>query len=223
MMKKFNDKILIFLLYFFLIAGGLWHMLGMFDTLMRFLAGPMLILISVLVAMIIHFDLSEKHRLKFWLWIAIIFIGSIFAEYVGVKTGLLFGDYSYNNVLQPQVGGVPIAIGFAWIGILLSSLGLFIKVLPNIQNKWVLLPVSAFFMVLFDLIMEPAAVYLNYWNWEGLQVPLLNYITWFILGFMFLFLGEKLALLRLIKSPKIYHFYIAQLIYFIMIDIKIIL
>jgi putative membrane protein len=32
--------------------------------------------------------------------------------------------------------------------------------------------------VLFDLLLEPAAIALGYWQWQNNQIPLQNYLSW---------------------------------------------
>src|SRR4051794_20122739 len=68
-----------------------------------------------------------------WLWLnfgpagaavgALVFVLGVALEYVGVATGLPFGRYRYTGVLVPGLpGGVPLAIGFAWLFIVISGL-----------------------------------------------------------------------------------------------------
>jgi putative membrane protein len=47
---------------------------------------------------------------------------------------------------------------------------------------------------MFDWIMEPAAVKLGFWSWEGGQIPLLNYISWFLLSVFLLAIFSRLKL-----------------------------
>lgn len=133
-----------------------------------------------------------------------------------------FGDYFYKERLQPQIDGVPIAIGFAWIGILLASFGMISRFFPATIPRWQVLLLAALFMVAFDMVMEQAAIYLDYWQWRSSSVPIQNYFTWFILGFFFIFLGEKMNVVKLITSKQLYHFYLAQLFYFLIINLKLV-
>ena len=49
--------------------------------------------------------------------------------------------------------------------------------------------------VFFDWIMEPVAVKLGYWQWLGDgEIPLYNYICWFIISMMLLFVFHRLPL-----------------------------
>ncbi len=44
-----------------------------------------------------------------------IFFGAFILEYMGVSTGLLFGDYAYGSALGPKLAQTPILIGLNWI------------------------------------------------------------------------------------------------------------
>ena len=79
------------LMYFLLFAGGLWHILGIFQQAMRVLASPLLIAIS-LIALGLMLRQTER-KWRFLLWTIILFVGGFFAETIGVKTGLVFGNY----------------------------------------------------------------------------------------------------------------------------------
>ena len=56
-------------------------------------------------------------------------------------------------------------------------------------------------MFFFDLTMEPAAIALGYWTWEQGAVPLANYLSWFLLGFVFLLLHRGTRLASTVKNP----------------------
>ena len=46
-------------------------------------------------------------------------------------------------------------------------------------------------MVIYDLILEQAAPLLNMWSWEGGKIPMQNYISWYLLAFLFHLLLQK--------------------------------
>ena len=58
------DKIKIILLYFFLFAGGLWHVLDVFQTIMSFLAGPLLIGLGIWLYFEIRKNLDPEQVIK---------------------------------------------------------------------------------------------------------------------------------------------------------------
>lgn len=229
-----NDRLKILILYLFLIAGGLWHMLNVFQALMQLLAGPFVIGLSLWItaeclvavfrrkgaAALHHPNIPPVYMLsrKFLLWSLLLALVSFGIEWVGVKTGVIFGNYIYGETLQPQLFNVPIAIGFAWLCMLLCTIAVLQRVFPRFANTNMILTSStiAIGMVLFDFIMEPAAIALGYWKWAGDWVPYQNYIGWFVISFVLSSFGLKMKLFQE-KLPSIaVHGFFAQLIYFLM-------
>ncbi|MBL0357516.1 MAG: carotenoid biosynthesis protein [Chitinophagaceae bacterium] len=50
--------------------------------------------------------------------------------------------------------------------------------------------------VIFDWLIEPVAVKLGYWQWQSNDIPVYNYICWFIISLVLL------GLFRLLKFEK---------------------
>jgi len=221
--KPISNHITIGSLYFFLFAGGLWHVLGVFQTLMRILAAPLLIVLSLIVFFVNFQILSDKkNKLLFLSWTILVIIGSFVIEWLGVKTGKIFGQYVYGETLQPILSGVPIAIGFAWLCVLLTSTAVVQRILPKFSNyHFVVQAISiSLLMVLFDIVMEPAAMKLGYWTWLSGSILIQNFIAWFVISFVFAVIGVRIRLF-IEKLPSIvFHAYFAQLIYFGMVILK---
>lgn len=141
---------------------------------------------------------KEKNRF-FYLFVALVFLVGFAAEVIGVNTGLLFGNYSYGNVLGFKWQQVPLIIGANWIIIIyccgISITTLLLKIiqpatnsLPQPSNTLKALSVitdSATLAVLFDWIMEPVAIKLGFWKWDG-EIPMYNYICWFVISLLLL-------------------------------------
>ncbi|RQW02371.1 carotenoid biosynthesis protein [candidate division KSB1 bacterium] len=214
-----REKIEIFVLYLLLVAGGLWHLLGVLGRLMRWSAAPILIGLALYLTWEMRLINRDRQK-RLLLWGGIVLFGGFLVEAIGVKTGWIFGRYAYGEVLQPQLFGVPIAIGFAWLGIQISSLGLAQWVVKEKIGIYVLALLTAIFMVLFDLLMEPAAIYLGYWRWEEVLPPLQNYLSWFGIAMVFSMFGARLHLFHRQLPPFVFHSYIAQAIYFTLIFIR---
>ena len=208
-------------IYVVFVAGGIWHVLGCFQGPMRLAAGYLIIALASYLAVEWMCSIPAPSRPRAWLWAGCVLVGGFAAEVVGVRTGWPFGKYSYGPVLQPQVGGVPAAIGFAWVLITLSSLLLAAALrnrLPTtLRNTCHLVPLAAVSMLCFDLFMEPAAVALGYWTWAANEIPLSNYLTWLVLGLAFLLLYQGLRLPIPRRTGPGVHAYVAQLAYFILV------
>lgn len=201
----------IFYYYFFLIVGAIWHITGLIPGIMSVLSSFTMILISI-----ISIFIFIKNESKNYIIVTSIFIVSFLAEYLGVKTGILFGNYSYSDELLLQINNVPIAIGFAWISTLLTSYSITIK--TKITGLFSIAGINAFLMTLFDYFLEPAAIKLNYWQWNNVNVPIFNYATWFLLSFIFSIITIK-YIKRNEDISELKHLYFSQLIYFILIDL----
>ena len=136
--------------------------------------------------MVVNFE-----RVGLWLSLSVLALG-VALEYVGVSTGVPFGEYSYTGVLVPELpGGVPLAIGFAWllivVGGLFSARWLlsYVKVIQ--PGFWPSVLLGAVLAVGLDLLLEPVAYHVkDYWKWQGpvpegyYGVPWSNFATWFV-------------------------------------------
>ncbi len=128
------------------------------------------------------------------------------AEITGVQTGILFGSYRYGKWLGPAFAGVPLLIGVNWFIIICCSAALAHKIFSlvtsgknsartGIRNQLVFILAGALLATIFDWIMEPGAVKLGFWIWKGDgSVPFLNYVCWFALSAMLLFVFQRLRI-----------------------------
>lgn len=216
-------------LYVMLSAGGLWHALGVLEYIMRISAAPMMIALALWLAYEnrpVASSHGDRHadptfwslKRRFVAWSFGVVAISWGVEAIGVQSGAIFGSYSYGTTLVPALFGAPLAIGFAWLGMLLASSAVAFATLARISTRFhtplfqALL--IALFMTAFDIIMEPAAVILDYWTWADGYVPLRNYAAWFVLSFAFAATGLKLRCIMPQPSPVAFHAYFAQIVYF---------
>lgn len=222
--KNKQEIVCIAALYFFLFAGGLWHVLNVFQATMRLLAAPLIFVLACWIFRDIYKKYPSKilKRKQYFFWsLGVIFL-SFLIELLGVKTGKIFGHYFYGETLQPKIYGVPIAIGFAWLVMLLSSISIVnkIKICSGKEYIFVCSAIIALFMVIFDSVMEPAAVKLSYWHWVSNNIPIQNYVAWFLISYLFSLVVLKLKIFHQINSNIAVHAYFAQLIYFGLIILK---
>ncbi len=200
------------LMYVMMIAGAVWHGLGWFDSLMRWLSGPMLIGFGIGVL----FQAGKRATPLFWLWAVLVLLLSFLIENAGVHTGLPFGVYAYSHVLQPQWLGVPLAIAFSWLMLLIGAARIAAWA-GGSRSRPLLVCAVALLLTLFDAVMEPAAVRLGYWFWQGGTIPLQNYISWFAIALLFAWAGSYMDLEKVLRSRRLAHFYLAPLLYFILV------
>jgi uncharacterized membrane protein len=223
-------------IYVLMIAGGLWHFFGIFQNIMSILSAPLLILITVLMTAEVWFILPSAKRQnasvsefpkrprqwQFALWSILIVIAGLGLEWFGINHSWLFGAYHYKPTLQPQIDRVPLAIGFAWLGILLSAGG-FAQWLLQRQNSKSFFAqafLTALLMTAFDAMMEPAAVRLQYWIWQSSTIPMRNYLIWYLAGQIFSLSFLLLGLYSIPLPRLLRHAFTAQLLYFLLVNLK---
>lgn len=215
-------------LYLLLCAGGLWHVLGWFQPLMRALAAPMLFSLAVLLFLACARRKGVADSSRWALFSIGVIVSAFFLEWFGVHSGKVFGPYAYGQVLQPQLLGVPVVIGCAWLTMILSSAGVMEWLVRRFGRTGPALFRSAggqviliaLLMVFFDWVMEPAAVKLDYWRWLEEEIPLQNYSAWIIFSLLYAAAALRLGLLKGGCPALARHVWLAQIIYFLLIRFR---
>ncbi|MEL4881728.1 carotenoid biosynthesis protein, partial [Shewanella algae] len=70
---------------------------------------------------------------------------------------------------------------------------------------------------LFDYFMEPIAVSLGYWQWKNSDIPIYNYVCWFVLSALLLLLMRKLRVST--KNHFAPHLLTIQLLFFLLLKL----
>lgn len=130
------------------------------------------------ILFLISYNKIEKRLFFYFLFCFA--VGMIF-EWLGVHTGIVFGEYTYGDNLGYKVFGVPISIGINWIILTVSSANISQLVFNNLIIKSFF---GALLMVILDFLIEQIAPKLDFWYWSRDVVPIYNYITWFAIGFV---------------------------------------
>ena len=122
---------------------------------------------------------NDDFSFKFFKVISVLFLIGFFVEVLGVYSGLLFGEYHYGKTLGFQFLEVPLIIGVNWVLLVVSSFAVSSYFVSNSILKVVL---SSIIMVLLDLMIEPVAIRLDFWQWQDEVIPLQNYLMWFLVA-----------------------------------------
>ena len=144
---------------------------------------------------------QQKPNIYFSIFLLSCFLVGVVVEMIGVNTSALFGNYHYGDVLGPKLNNVPLIIGVNWF-IIIYCCGISVHTLlmsimnrvpatggatPQALKALSIIVDGATLAVFFDWLMEPVAVKLNYWQWNGDEsIPLYNYICWFIVSILLL-------------------------------------
>lgn len=138
---------------------------------------PFNLLASLAIVLWFH----EKWDRALGTFLLICLLTGFFVEVVGVQTGLIFGAYEYGEVLGWKIWGTPIIIGVNWALLVYASAASIQYFLPNLA-RWLKISLGAFVMVVLDVLIEPIAIQLQFWTWGAVEVPIQNYIAWFLVA-----------------------------------------
>jgi putative membrane protein len=126
---------------------------------------------------LIHIPVADKKFLLAFFTIA--FLGYII-EVIGVKTGLIFGKYSYGDGLGIKLLEVPLIISINWAMLICAG----IRIVSSIfANKITVLAVAALLVTLIDLLIEQVAPKLDFWQFESGLPNIHNYLGWIGVAF----------------------------------------
>ncbi|MCQ3978958.1 MAG: carotenoid biosynthesis protein [Anaerolineae bacterium] len=104
-------------------------------------------------------------------------------EFTGSTTGYPFGAYHYTNLMQPQIGGVPILIPLAWLMMLPPAWAVARRIAGS-RSRLAFIAWSALAMTAWDLFLDPQMVAWGLWAWTQpggyFGIPWINYLGWLL-------------------------------------------
>jgi bisanhydrobacterioruberin hydratase len=150
---------------------------------------------------------------KFLLFALLIFLSSFILEWIGVHKHWVFGEYSYGPTLGIKIDAIPLIIGVNWF-LLIYSAGVLMQ-RTRIRSIFIRVITSALLLVLLDLLIEPVAQHFDYWHWANNTIPIKNYISWFLVSGVMLFVFEKFGFKKQsIVAPV---FLLVQFVFFLVL------
>lgn len=115
------------------------------------------------------------------------------AEFIGHTTGFPFSPYKYTDILQPQLGGVPLLIPLAWLMMFPPAWAVatvIVDGMPHLPrlNRLFRAAVAALAFTAWDLFLDPQMVAWDFWRWQTpgayFGIPLLNFAGWLLVSFI---------------------------------------
>ena len=170
---------------------------------------------------------QSKNNSSFYLFCAIAYLTGMGVEMIGVNTGRLFGHYQYGTVLGARINGVPWIIGLNWLMVVYGSGSFMIQLQQWFQHKLMktgnpiparitavsMIIDGALIAMFFDWVMEPVAMKLGFWQWQNSEIPLYNYLCWFVISALLLMVYRWLDFER--PNHFAVHLLIIQLLFFL--------
>ncbi len=149
---------------------------------------PFNLIISLLLILYFHGNWTREMTIylliAFWLGFGI--------ETIGVNTGLVFGEYQYGQVLGWKLWGTPLMIGVNWVLLTYCS-AVSMNRLFKRAGLWHKALIGAGIMTFLDYWIEPVAMHYGFWSWTNNDVPMQNYIAWFVIAYVILVIFYKLV------------------------------
>jgi putative membrane protein len=173
--KNLKLKISIAIIFAFYISGII-GILSNSQTIDFLSLTPLNLLVSLFVLLYNHQNGTPKQ----WLVFFIVAVLGYFVEVVGVNTGIIFGEYTYQTTLGWKVLETPVMIAVNW---LILTYAVVYTLGKKIKNTLYLALLSAVVLVILDFLIEPVAIQYNFWIWTSDTVPVENYIAWFVVSF----------------------------------------
>ncbi|MES2647714.1 MAG: carotenoid biosynthesis protein [Bacteroidota bacterium] len=196
--------------------------------------------LNLIICALLIFWTQEIINAAFLTFCLVAYTAGFIAEYIGIHTGILFGDYTYGELLGPKLNGVPWIIGLQWLVTLYCigiSMHMLHKKLASLTPKsepaetvnrktfsfsskgWVFLSTvidGALLAVLFDYVIEPSAIKLGYWKWTENEIPNSNYYSWWFVSLLILTAFHLLSF----KKQNLFavHLLLIQFMFFLLIN-----
>ncbi|KUO63730.1 hypothetical protein APF79_00550 [bacterium BRH_c32] len=208
-LEKYEKWVIPFFIIMYSV-GVVGHLVEPTRSLMIMLTPFTLLLCSVVLFYSIHREIDGQ----LLSWLVSTYIITFVLEAYGTASGLVFGTYKYGDVLGWRLFDVPLIIGVNWVIVILGGLSFSQLISKNIYISSLITGIIA---LLFDYILEPLAMKLNYWTWSGNIIPLQNFTAWFIIAFVFA-IGFNLKKIK-ISSKIPLHYIIIQTIFFLILRI----
>jgi putative membrane protein len=130
----------------------------------------------------------EQFNGRFLFFLLLVYVLAFFAEWIGVHTQLIFGNYYYGQTMGYKLWGIPVIMGITWF-LLIYGAGVTMQWF-GIRNMLLRVITGSVILVLLDMLIEPIAMRFDYWHWAGGITPLKNYWGWLLVSMVMLFVFE---------------------------------
>ncbi|MES2269206.1 MAG: carotenoid biosynthesis protein [Bacteroidota bacterium] len=168
----------------------LFHLVGLVGLSLPVSKGLFLQIVPFHLLLMLGVIVFSHHKLNsgFGIFILLVFWLGFLAEWIGVHKGWLFGNYAYDGTLGLKLSGIPLMIGINWF-LLIYATGVAMQ-RSRLKSAFFRVITGAAILVLLDVLIEPVAIKFNYWHWNSPGIPLKNYVCWFLVSAVMLYIFE---------------------------------
>ena len=162
----------------------MFHLVGLFGFLNPKLVELFIVLVPfhLLLMLSLLVISTNDFSVNIRIFAIIVYLSGFFIEVIGVNTGLIFGSYTYGEALGFKLFSTPLLIGVNWL-ILVYCTGIFLEQF-KIKSTLIFCLIGALALLSLDFLIEPIAIRFDYWAWAGSEIPLQNYLGWYLFSFL---------------------------------------
>lgn len=107
---------------------------------------------------------------------------ALLIETAAIITGFPYGHFGYSDALGYRIlGYAPWTVAFAWAPLMLGAFAVAAAVAKDRLSR---IALSVFLLTAFDLVLDPGAVFLKFWQYENggwyYGVPWTNFAGWLV-------------------------------------------
>ncbi|MBL7836449.1 MAG: carotenoid biosynthesis protein [Bacteroidetes bacterium] len=147
-----------------------------------------LVWVNLLLTMLTLLAYHKKWTREFVLAALMVGACGFLIEVLGVNTGWIFGYYQYGPTLGYDIWNTPLMMFVNW----LTTVYITRQTAELMAKDTVLVCfIASALMVLLDYFIEPFAIKNGMWLWNGVDVPVQNYVAWLVFGFILQYLFAK--------------------------------
>lgn len=157
---------------------------------------------------------QANFQVGFWGFVGLSAVTGWAVEWLGVRTGLIFGTYQYGQTLGWKVDGIPLTMALNWLILVMAASELAHWSLrgSKLGHPWWMAGLAASLMTGLDFWLEPVAMHLDFWQWAEGLIPVQNFVAWWLVSFP---LCAVYLRLPFAKDYALARFvYLAQLLFF---------
>jgi len=141
---------------------------------------------------------------KAMIFLIIMSIYAVSIETFAIITGYPYSPFVYTNLIGFKLFGyTPYTVPFAYVPLFIGSI--YLATLKT-KNYWKITLITALLVLTADLVLDPAAVALNFWAYtnQGIfyGVPLMNFMGWILTGILAALISILLLKSKLIHPDK---------------------
>ncbi|MDQ3047861.1 MAG: carotenoid biosynthesis protein [Bacteroidota bacterium] len=170
--------------------------------------------LNLLITTVLLFINQKEFNRHFYIFCAFAFVAGYLIELAGVRSGFIFGEYTYGPSLGLKLFDVPLVMGLNWL-MLTFSVGVICNKLRT--GKLVKCICGALLLVILDFFIEPVAIESGFWSWKEGSVPAQNYIAWYAASIPLLLVFYSLKFNKDNEFAKA--LYLVQLVFFVLLSI----